>query len=340
LVLYLLEFGNTVSLGLSGRVVTVFRNLALAICVSTALALTACSRPQLVEVASATAPPRLGATHYITRDGEPLAVSKWTAPEPRAVIVALHGFNEYAGDFRLPAPWFSARGVSVYAFDQRGFGRTGADKRGLWAGGSVMAEDLKDFVDLVRLQEPGLPVFVLGTSMGGAVAMKAAASSMPADGLILVAPAIWGWRSMNPILKSALWVTAHTVPDSSASASGMKLWPSDNIDWLKQYARDEYNLRESRFDTLYGLVDLMDEAAAAAPDISMPVLYLYGKRDEIVPEKPTRAVMANISAPTQIIIYENGFHMLLHDRQRNNVYRDILYWIEGATLSLPAGSSR
>lgn len=298
-----------------------------------------CAAPQLLETGPLDRSAELRSNHFTARDGERLAVSRWQARNPTAIFVAVHGFNEYAETFRLPAPWFAEHGVSVIGYDQRGFGRTAPSRRGRWAGGDVMARDLADFVAEVRTANPGLPVYVMGTSMGGAVAMHAAVDhGLAADGLILVAPAIWGWRSMNPILKSALWVTAHTVPDSSATGSQLEIWPSDNIEWLRAYSRDSYNIKQSRFDTLYGLVTLMDEAAAAAPRLNLPVLYLYGEKDQVVPAAPTRKVIATLKQPHHVHIYPQGYHMLLHDRQRLKVYRDIMAWINSAPEAMPVAA--
>lgn len=301
----------------------------IAVCVALCASLSACATPQLLDSGPVIGEARLSDTEYAASDGEQLKVSSWKAKDPRAVFVAVHGYNEYAGSFELPGPWFSKRGISVYAYDQRGFGRGDAGRLGKWAGGDAMARDLSAFVELVRQQHPQMPIYVVGTSMGGAVTMKASVEfGLKADGLVLVAPAIWGWQSMNPILKSALWVTAHTVPDKTATGSQLEIWPSDNIEWLRAYSKDKYNLKQSRFDTLYGLVTLMDEAASAAPNITLPVLYLYGLKDEVVPEAPSRNVMASLTAPNKQITYEHGYHMLLHDLQREKVYLDILQWVD------------
>lgn len=317
------------------------RSAVIALCLLLCVGLSACAKPELLDTGPVIGAASLDDTRYSTADGEQLHVSSWKAANPRAVFVAVHGFNEYAGAFQLPGPWFSSRGFSVFAYDQRGFGRDDAERLGKWAGGDVMARDLSGFVALVRRQHPQVPVYVIGTSMGGAVTMKAAVDfGMQADGLVLVAPAIWGWRSMNPILKSALWVTAHTVPDKTATGSQLEIWPSDNIAWLKAYSKDKYNIKQGRFDTLYGLVTLMDEAAAAAPKIAVPVLYLYGLKDQVVPETPSRKVMASLTAPNRQLVYENGYHMLLHDLQRETVYRDILEWVGHDKVATPVSTKR
>lgn len=317
------------------------RLVIIVLCVVLCAGISACAKPELLDTGPVIAEAGLNDTEYTTTDGERLHVSSWKAAGPRAVFVAVHGFNEYAGSFQLPGPWFSRRGISVYAYDQRGFGRGDAERLGKWAGGDVMARDLSGFVALVRRQHPQVPIYVVGTSMGGAVTMKASVDyGMKADGLVLVAPAIWGWRSMNPILKSALWVTAHTVPDKTATGSQLEIWPSDNIAWLKAYSKDKYNIKQGRFDTLYGLVTLMDEAAAAAPKITVPVLYLYGLKDQVVPEAPSRTVMASLTAPNKQVIYDKGYHMLLHDLQRKTVYRDIVAWIDRDKVATPVSARR
>ncbi len=316
------------------------RSAIIALCLILCAGLSACAKPELLDAGPVVGKAGLSDTEYTTIDGYRLHVSSWKAARPRAVFVAMHGFNEYAGAFQLPGPWFSRRGISVYAYDQRGFGRDDAARLGRWAGGDVMARDLSGFVELVRRRHPQVPIYVVGTSMGGAVTMKASVEhGLRADGLVLVAPAIWGWRSMNPILKTALWVTAHTVPDKTATGSQLEIWPSDNIAWLKAYSKDRHNIKQGRFDTLYGLVTLMDEAAAAAPKITLPVLYLYGLKDQVVPEAPSRKVMASLTAPNKQVIYDKGYHMLLHDLQRETVYRDILNWVGHDKIATPVSTS-
>ena len=151
--------------------------LLLALCV----AVTACA-PRLADQGTEMRMPAIGqdarmgiaADRYITRDGLELGLMHWDAEKPAAIIVALHGMSDYSNAFALPAPWWAAHGITTYAYDQRGFGRS--PETGLWAGGDVMRRDLDDFVGVVRRRNPGLPVFVLGESMGGAVAMTAFAS--------------------------------------------------------------------------------------------------------------------------------------------------------------------
>jgi alpha-beta hydrolase superfamily lysophospholipase len=178
---------------------------------------------------------------------------------------------------------------------------------------------------------------VLGFSMGGAVALKAAAEDLKADGLILAAPAVWGWQAMNPLYRTALWLTAHTLPAATASGRGLGIRASDNDDWLKTWSRDPLVIKETRYDAVYGLVDLMDEAYEAAGSVRLPALFVYGENDEIIPDEPMRSVMQRYAGPKRMAIYENGWHMVLQDRQRERVWRDILTWMDRPDAPLPSG---
>src|SRR6476646_2616983 len=197
---------------------------------------------------------------YVTRDGLRLGLKHWDAPAPFAAIVALHGMSDYSNAFALPAPWWAEHGITTYAYDQRGFGRS--PQLGIWPGNDVLRRDLDDFVDVVKARHPGLPVYVLGESMGGAVAMTAFASDEPpkADGLILVSPAVWSRRTMPLSYRVALWLTSHTFRGWSLSGSGLKIVPSDNIPMLIAIGRDPLFQKKARADAIYGLVSLMDEA--------------------------------------------------------------------------------
>ena len=82
-------------------------------------------------------------------------------------------------------------GITTLAYDQRGFGLS--PNPGIWAGAETMRADLNDALMAARARYPGVPVFALGESMGGAVVLTALAldAPPPADGIILVAPAVW-----------------------------------------------------------------------------------------------------------------------------------------------------
>lgn len=274
--------------------------------------------------------PVLGDDYLQTRDGKRLPVRAWRPiGAPSAVIIALHGFNDYSNAFQSSAAWWRARGVMTYAFDQRGFGDT--EQRGIWTAEEAMISDLGSMIRAVREHQPDVPLYLLGHSMGGAVVMATMAVSAEArgavDGAILVAPAVWGWSTLNPFYKVGLWLSAHIVPGRNVSGRGLEITPSDNIEMLRALGRDPLVIKDTRIDAVYGLVSLMDRAYRDASRLDGPVLLLYGAKDEIIPGKPVAAVRRHLNGLSRSIVYENGYHMLLRDLQSETVWRDVLDWI-------------
>ena len=229
---------------------------------------------------------------------------------------------------------------------QRGFGD--GVRIGLWAGIEAYARDLADFTALVRRAHPGVPVYVLGDSMGGAVALVAGAGPAEtrpdADGMILAAPAVWGRAAMTWYERAALWTAAHTIPTFRLTAQGLDIQPSDNIDMLRALGRDWRVIKRTRVETIYGLVGLMDRALAVAPRFSEQALILYGAKDDIIPGRPTfemvRRLPATVRDRQTFALYDGGYHMLLRDLNAETVWRDILAWIENAQAPLPSGADR
>lgn len=297
--------------------------------------------PRLQQIGPVVSQPSFSDDLVRTGDGVALSLRQWLPADrsPHAVVIALHGFNDYHNAFSGPAQVWATSGIAVYAYDQRGFGK--APNPGLWAGDDVLVEDLKTVTELVARDHPDLPIFWLGTSMGGAVVMAALAEEEPiVTGAVLVAPAVWGRATMPLTHRVALWVSAHTVPWVTVTGRGLDIVPSDNIEMLRDLGRDPLVLKETRIDAIHGVVNLMDRALLSAPRIHSPLLVLYGAHDDIIPKEPTRLVVDLLSTKARVAVYETGFHMLLRDLNADIVLHDIAAWIADQGAMLPSGAEQ
>src|SRR5215472_11632765 len=135
-----------------------------------ALLLIAACAPVLMPVGTETATPEISSATVEMRDGDRLPLRSWGPEHPKAVIVALHGMGDYSNAFAMPAEAWARQDIVTLAYDQRGFGQS--DHPGLWAGGDVMRRDLADAIAAARTRYPGVPVYALGESMGGAVVLS------------------------------------------------------------------------------------------------------------------------------------------------------------------------
>ncbi|MFZ2449630.1 MAG: lysophospholipase [Methylovulum miyakonense] len=292
-------------------------------------------------------PAQLLANRYLTADGSILPIRQWPPQKSttiQAVLIAIHGFNDYSNSFQQPAEFFSRQGIACYAYDQRGFGN--APQRGLWAGTPTYVQDLTLFIRLIRNKHPHLPIFLLGESMGGAVVVATMAQTPRPDvaGIILSAPAVWARNTMPWYQQALLWSLAHTLPSLRLTGRGLKIQASDNIPMLKALSRDPLVIKATRVEALWGLADLMDIAQRQAGQLNLPGLLLYGDNDQIIPPQPTYQFLSKFlqTRPPQksVAFYKNGYHMLLRDINAFIVWQDILAWIKSPATALPSAADR
>ena len=294
---------------------------------------TSCSPASISTTPESFTEPQLTSSAYITSDGSLLPVRIWAPSDQlNGIAITLHGFNDYSNFMKDTAPFLTEHGFMVYAYDQRGFGET--KTRGRWSGWGKLSDDLAAFTQLVREAHPDIPLFILGDSMGGAVAVTAMVSTQPEGvrGVILVAPALWARTEMPFYQRAALWLTAHTLPWLKVSGKSLDIVASDNEEMLRELGKDPLVIKETRVDVLYGLSNLMDQAYRSAEQFTPHTLLLYGEKDEIIPFPPVSSFYDRLphkaSGAQQLITYENGYHMLMRDLQAEVVLLDIVDWMK------------
>jgi alpha-beta hydrolase superfamily lysophospholipase len=304
------------------------------------LSLAAACAPEVQFTGTTLVEPALRGDFIQTADGTLLPLRAWLPDrKPKAVILGLHGMNDYNKSFAIPAERWRRDGIATYAYDQRGFGNT--PQRGVWAGIDRLVDDFKTAVALVRRRHPGVPLFASGTSMGGGVVLTAMArpDAPQLDGIILEAPAVWSRATMPFYYTSTLWLASHTIPQFQLTGREVTRIASDNRAVLVDLGRDPRVIKGARVDAIYGVVDLMDAAYAAAANVRVPVLLLYGEKDQIIPRPPIEAVARRLPPGLKrIAVYEKGWHLLYRDLQAEIVHRDVIAWVTARTAPLPSGA--
>ncbi len=293
-------------------------------------------------------PARLADDKFVTADGQLLPLRKWLPQgQAKAVILALHGFNDYSNALDGPGTIWAKLGIATYAYDQRGFGA--APERGRWPGRATLAADAASASRILRRLYPGVPLYLLGESMGGAVAIIAmtgeSGTPIPdVDGVILVAPAVWGRPTMDLLPRVALWIGVRVAPGLTLTGRGLHIQASDNIPMLRALARDPLVIKDTRIDTIWGLVNLMDAALASAPRLHAPLLLMYGAEDEIIPKPPIRRFVRALPPDSRgrriFAYYEHGYHMLLRDLEGPAVIADVAGWVLAPGAPLLSGADR
>lgn len=304
------------------------------------LLLSGCATKLMPEGPPVTAPEQTRAA-FVMPDGARLDYRVWSpAGEPRALILALHGFNDSRDAWEVPGPDFAAHGIEVISPDQRGFGATAA--RGYWPGTPSLVDDARTMTWLIHAAHPHTKLFVMGESMGGAVAICLAASPDPGPvaGTILVSPAVWGRAQMNIFERAGLWLMVQTLPGWRVTGSIVKVIASDNRSAIRRLSTDPLTIHATRWDTVSGLVNLMSKALADVGRMHGPVLFLYGGKDDLIPKHAARAAINELPPNVSAGYYPELHHLMLRDLGRNVAINDVLAWINDPAAPLPSGAEQ
>jgi alpha-beta hydrolase superfamily lysophospholipase len=263
-------------------------------------------------------------------DRIPLYYQTWlpTQARPRAVIVNLHGLGDHSGLYPNLASHFPARAVALYAFDMRGNGRSPGQRAylGSW---KEYRGDLEAFVGRVREWEPGLPLFLLGNSLGGLVVLDYVLHHPgQVEGVIAAAPVL-GDVGVPPVLMALGRVMSRVLPRFSLNV-GMD---------LTGLARDPSVVEPVLADPLFhrrGTARLSTEVTAAidrvqhlAGTLSVPLLILHGSADRMVPPDGSRTFFAKVRFPDrEFREYPDAYHGLFADLGFEAVLGDLEGWID------------
>jgi acylglycerol lipase len=293
--------------------------------VSVAAVALAAGRPRVEPARSRRHTPTLRDDALIAGDGLRLPLIGWQPQEPAAIMLGLHGYGDYRRAFRLAGPWLAARRIALFAYDQRGFGET--QTRGRWPGAGELIQDLAEAVLLLRERYPALPLYVIGESMGGSVALAGMGQGkvVGADRLILVAPAVRGRVPLRELHDLALRLGALALPWLAiALRRGARPWLEPGE--AARLADDPLILREISVGAYDGLIELANRASDDPAVAMQPTLLLYGELDATIPRVAIDDLALRLDNVTTRL-YPERHHLLLHEKGADTVLEDCLAWL-------------
>jgi alpha-beta hydrolase superfamily lysophospholipase len=287
------------------------------------------------------APPSTS-TVFKLPNGQAVAARVWASPQPRHIVLGVHGFNDYSKAFDPLAQHLANElQATVYAYDQRGFGAN--PQPGIWPGADTLLADLRHIADQLRKRHPGLPLTVVGESMGGAVVLVAAseAPGLAADQLILKAPAVWGASSMPWYQRLSLYTMNLVAPDMSFTGRGLPslgIRPTDDIEVARDFGRDPLFIKATRVGSLAGVTELMGRAQNLSTLPPQRSLVLYGLRDRIIPPQPVCDWLTHLNTAqpqpgtTDVVVYPEGWHLLTRQLRTREPLQDMARWLQNTPL--------
>ncbi len=251
----------------------------------------------------------------------------------RGVLVVVHGLKDHSARYADFAVGLAKQGFSVRSYDHRGHGRSDGKSQRVDDFADYMT-DLGSFVRRGKEAEAaGVPVFVLGHSMGGAIATGYVLDHQSeVAGLLLSAPALatdaGGGAKLGAHVASALFpgagATALPIDKFSRSAEVIAAAKSDPfVDQSDVPAR-----------TIAGLLDTMDRIAANRSLFTLPVLGMHGEADEITLPSGTRDFVAGIASKDRTLwSCPKLVHDLLHEPEGAAMIDGVARWLTAHTTA-------
>jgi alpha-beta hydrolase superfamily lysophospholipase len=280
-----------------------------------------------------------------TAEGLQLVLRRWPRAPAQGVVLIVHGLSEHAGRYAHVAATLNAAGWSVLGYDQRGHGRSDG-ARGVIGADQALLTDLALVVDACRAERPGMPLALLGDSMGGVVASRFVAEALqprpapwsrPVDGLVLVAPALatamTRWQALQLALMRRL--APDVAVKSGLDASALSRDPEVVRAYLADpLVHDRISARLAQF-----IVDGGTFVRAQAARWRVPTLLIWGGADRIVLPAGSAAFAA--AAPAGVVTarhFPAMFHEPLNEPERAQVLAQLVDWL--ATLGATSGDTR
>jgi alpha-beta hydrolase superfamily lysophospholipase len=246
---------------------------------------------------------------------------RWAPPGPPVrIVLIVHGYAEHGGRYAHVAEALNERGSVVYADDHVGHGRSDGE-RALITDFEHVVDDLHTLAGIARREYPGLPLLLVGHSMGGLLSARFA-QRWPDEvaGVGFCGAVIGDWQWARDVIRQPELPHVEYDPLAiSRDPAAGQAYADDPLVYHGQYKR---GLLEAE-------VVALDRYAQDIDRLTMPVALFHGTSDPFVPYE--RSLQAVRDMPTDDVtthIYEDGRHEVLNDSNREEVIGDLVGWVE------------
>ncbi len=243
---------------------------------------------------------------------------RWAGADPSYVVLLVHGYGEHTGRYRHVAERLVADGAVVYAPDHVGHGRSEGE-RVLVTDLERVCDDLRLLEQRARAEQPGLPVVLVGHSMGGLIAARYAQRYQHGlAAVVLSAPVLGRWEAVEQLLALEEIPDVPIDPSTLSRDAGVgEAYEADELVWHGPFKRP----------TLEALQQAMATVNDGGP-VAVPILWLHGEDDQLVPIGPSREGFTSLGgARAAHKTYPGARHEILNETNRDEVLDDVLTFL-------------
>jgi alpha-beta hydrolase superfamily lysophospholipase len=246
---------------------------------------------------------------------------------PKAAIILIHGHGDHSGGLQNISDCLVRNNYIVYAFDLRGHGQS-SGKRGYIRSWNEFRGDLHEFRKLVELDQPDIPLYIIGHSLGGLITLDYAIDySEGVDGIVAIAPGIS--YEVTILEKLGISLMSKVKPDYSINKSGsFKLVARDSSKFAKYYSDVlRHNMVTPGLGR--GLIQAISRVEEQQQSLKLPILLQYGLADKITPPNKLRKFLNSVaSEEKQAIEYASAKHRPFDEMGKKKFLGDLVGWLD------------
>ena len=248
---------------------------------------------------------------------------------PVAVLLVVHGLAEHSGRYTNPVNYFVPKGYAVYSFDLAGHGKSDG-KRGYVERFTNYVDDVKTYYDIVKQQNKGTKIFLVGHSMGGTIATAYAIKHQDElNGLILSGAVLKAGASITKATMTMAKLLSVLLPKMGVSKLDASAVNRDKTE-VDAYLRDPLNYT-GKISARLGaeLLNEIQSLPAQISKITLPILIMHGSADRLSDPASSKTLFDGVSSKDKTLKYYEGFyHEIFNDAQRQQVFADMEEWLK------------
>lgn len=250
------------------------------------------------------------------------------APPSRAVVL-VHGFAEHTGRYDAFGTWLAERGCAVHAYDQRGHGRS-AERLGHIGPFEGLLDDLDAFLAWVADAHPGLPLYLVGHSMGGLVVTTHLRERRPdIAAAVVTGPALSIAPEVSPLQRRLARLLRRLWPGLRLRVGIDPQGLCRDPEVVRRYVEDPLVFERVEAGFVAEMFDTIERTAAGPSEIEVPLMVLHGEADPLCLSEASERFHAGLPVSgSQLRLYPELRHEILNEPERESIWADILDWIE------------
>ncbi len=253
---------------------------------------------------------------------------KWAASNAKAVVLSVHGMGAQSERNTDMAAFLKIKKISTYAIELRGYGEL-AQKPGYVKSMKVYSGDIAILKEIIKSENKGKPIFLLGESMGGVIShITVLDHDKDYAGLIEIVPVYLDNMKMSVMQKVAIAAAGIFSPEKPITMPFKTEQLTRDLGMVKKLNNDKREIKTASAGLLVSMLLNQLRAIGKPKGIKIPVLFLLAGKDMLGDVKFTMNFYNKLEADKEMKLYEDSYHSLTIEKNRKEVFKDIYEWIE------------